>query len=102
MPGGRPSLLGPWTETTRLPGPWGPRVLLLWKFRKQVDGRICSWQFRTDWISSRHFSVLLQWSTDYLCIKIQIVGEGEREEGWAVDYFSLLGIPQIFLKSSCA
>lgn len=40
--------------------------------------------------------------TDYLCIKIKIVGEGEREEGWAVDYFSLLGIPQIFLKSSCA
>lgn len=79
MPGGRPSLPGPWTETTRLPGPWGTCVLLLWKFRKQVDGRIRSWQFRADLISSRHFSVLLRWSQTTCALKI--VGEGEREEG---------------------
>lgn len=52
VPGGRPSLPGLWAETTRLPGPRATRVLLLWKIRKQVDGRNCSWWFRADLIST--------------------------------------------------
>ena len=53
---------------------------LLWKFRKQVDGRNCSWWFRADFFKPTFLSFAAV-VTDYLCIKIKIVGEGERAEG---------------------
>lgn len=67
-----------------------------------MDGRNCSWWFRADLISSQHFSVLLQWSQTTCALKSKLWGRENRRRVWAVDYFSLLGISPIFLKSSCA
>ena len=44
---------------------------------------------------------MLQWSQTTCALKSKLWGRENGRRVWAVDYFSLLGIPPIFLKSSC-